>query len=75
MAESEANLAVPAARPWRRGFWSLIATQFQGAFSDNALKWLVIFLIIGIGLAEHRRDLLVILVVPLLFAVPYLLSR
>src|SRR6185312_15894339 len=26
-----------------RGFWSLFVTQFQGAFSDNALKWLVIF--------------------------------
>jgi hypothetical protein len=22
-----------------RGFWALIVTQFQGAFSDNALKW------------------------------------
>ncbi len=26
-----------------RGFWSLIVTQFQGAFSDNVLKNLVIF--------------------------------
>ncbi|HXS69459.1 MAG TPA: acyl-[ACP]--phospholipid O-acyltransferase, partial [Candidatus Polarisedimenticolia bacterium] len=26
-----------------RGFWSLIITQFQGAFSDNVLKNLVIF--------------------------------
>src|SRR5215472_1623487 len=26
------------------GFWALIAVQFQGAFSDNALKWLVSFL-------------------------------
>jgi hypothetical protein len=23
------------------GFWALIVTQFQGALSDNALKWLV----------------------------------
>lgn len=22
----------------RRGFWALIATQFQGAFSDNILR-------------------------------------
>ena len=29
----------------QRGFWALIATQFQGAFSDNALKWLALFLI------------------------------
>lgn len=25
------------------GFWALIATQFQGAFSDNAFKFLIIF--------------------------------
>ena len=37
-------------QPWRRGFWSLIVTQFQGAFNDNALKYLVIFLIIGTNL-------------------------
>ena len=33
----------------RFGFWSLIATQFQGAFSDNAFKNLVIFLIVGMA--------------------------
>lgn len=33
-------------RPWRKGFWSLFATQFQGAFSDNVFKWLVLFLVI-----------------------------
>ncbi len=25
------------------GFWALIVTQFQGAFSDNTLKNLVVF--------------------------------
>ena len=29
------------------GFWSLIATQFQGAFNDNGLKFFVIYLILG----------------------------
>jgi hypothetical protein len=28
-----------------RGFWSLFITQFQGAFSDNVLKNLVIFML------------------------------
>jgi acyl-[acyl-carrier-protein]-phospholipid O-acyltransferase / long-chain-fatty-acid--[acyl-carrier-protein] ligase len=55
------------------GFWALIATQFQGAFSDNALKWLISFLVIGAGLSEARRDFLFVLVVPLLFAVPFIL--
>ena len=36
-------------QPWRRGFWALIVTQFQGAFSDNALKTLVTFIGLSIG--------------------------
>lgn len=55
------------------GFWALILTQFQGAFSDNALKWLVSFLILEAGFSINRRDFLFVLVVPLLFAVPFLL--
>ncbi|MGA2605216.1 MAG: acyl-[ACP]--phospholipid O-acyltransferase [Verrucomicrobiia bacterium] len=46
-------------RPWRRGFWSLIVTQFQGAFSDNALKQLAIFVGISLGLSLAKRDQLV----------------
>jgi acyl-[acyl-carrier-protein]-phospholipid O-acyltransferase/long-chain-fatty-acid--[acyl-carrier-protein] ligase len=54
------------------GFWALIAVQFQGAFSDNALKWLVGFLVLDSALSKERRDLWFVLVVPLLFAVPFL---
>jgi len=70
---SESN-AQPAAEPRRpAGFWALIAVQFQGAFSDNALKWLVSFLVLDSVLSKERRDLWFVLVVPLLFAVPFLL--
>jgi acyl-[acyl-carrier-protein]-phospholipid O-acyltransferase/long-chain-fatty-acid--[acyl-carrier-protein] ligase len=55
-----------------RGFWSLWVTQFQGAFSDNVFKNLVIFIILGLGLSQHTRDLLVP-VVGALFAVPFIL--
>ena len=55
------------------GFWALIAVQFQNAFSDNALKWLVSFLVLEAALSKQQRDLWFILVVPLLFAVPFLL--
>jgi len=58
---------------WRSGFWSLIATQFQGAFSDSVLKWVTIFLVLELGLPQARRDRLVVLVIPLLFALPFLL--
>ena len=54
------------------GFWSLFVTQFQGAFSDNALKNLVIFLIIGMALPPEKRDAL-IPVVGALFALPFIL--
>jgi acyl-[acyl-carrier-protein]-phospholipid O-acyltransferase/long-chain-fatty-acid--[acyl-carrier-protein] ligase len=55
------------------GFWALIAVQFQNAFSDNALKWLVSFLVLEAAISKQQRDLWFILVVPLLFAVPFLL--
>jgi len=61
-----------APRSWRLGFWSLIATQFQGAFNDNALKFLVIFLIIGKNLTPEEEELKVLLV-GMLFALPFIL--
>ncbi len=67
--------ALPAGaseRPWRRSFWSLIATQFQGAFSDNILKNLVLFFVLGLGLPAAERDLLVPLAT-FLFALPFIL--
>src|SRR6476646_23434 len=59
-------------RKWRFGFWSLIATQFQGAFNDNGLKFFVIFLILGTNPTASQKDLLVFYVGNL-FAVPFLL--
>src|SRR6202790_3527851 len=57
---------------WRKSFWSLIATQFQGAFNDNALKYLVIFLIIGTNLSPQEEESKVLLV-GTLFALPFIL--
>jgi len=61
-----------APRSWRLGFWSLIATQFQGAFNDNALKYLVIYLIIGTNLSPEDEETKV-LIVGSLFALPFIL--
>ena len=58
--------------PSERGFWSLIVTQFQNAFSDNALRNLVIFLIVGAGLSPAERDRMV-LIIGMLFSVPFIL--
>jgi acyl-[acyl-carrier-protein]-phospholipid O-acyltransferase / long-chain-fatty-acid--[acyl-carrier-protein] ligase len=57
---------------WKRGFWSLIATQFQGAFSDNAYKNLIVFLILGVALPKEQRETLVV-VVGALFSLPFIL--
>jgi acyl-[acyl-carrier-protein]-phospholipid O-acyltransferase/long-chain-fatty-acid--[acyl-carrier-protein] ligase len=56
----------------QRGFWWLFVTQFQGAFSDNVLKWLVISLITGMGFSNDKRDQLVG-VVGAVFALPFIL--
>jgi acyl-[acyl-carrier-protein]-phospholipid O-acyltransferase / long-chain-fatty-acid--[acyl-carrier-protein] ligase len=59
-------------RRWRLGFWSLIATQFQGAFNDNGIKFFVIFLILGTNPSDAQKDFLVF-VIGNLFALPFLL--
>jgi len=56
---------------WRFGFWSLIVTQFQNAFNDNAIKFLVIYLVVAMNFPKEQRDLLV-LIVGALFALPFI---
>ena len=70
LAEDPAELLV--SRSWRRGFWSLVATQFQGAFNDNAYKNLIVFIILGTAIEKADRDRLV-LVAGALFSVPFIL--
>ncbi len=57
--------------PWRRGFWCLMGTQFQGAFSDNVLKQLVIFLVMAQHWPKEQLDKLVS-DAGMMFAVPFL---
>jgi acyl-[acyl-carrier-protein]-phospholipid O-acyltransferase/long-chain-fatty-acid--[acyl-carrier-protein] ligase len=59
-------------RKWKLGFWSLIATQFQGAFNENGLKFLVIYLILSIEKDKAQRDQQELLV-GVLFAAPFIL--
>ena len=57
---------------WKRGFWSLMGTQFQGAFSDNLLKQLVIFIVMAQQWPKEKLDRLVS-DAGMYFAVPFLL--
>ncbi|HMD53195.1 MAG TPA: hypothetical protein VKJ65_01435, partial [Phycisphaerae bacterium] len=54
-----------------RGFWALIVTQFQGAFSDNTLRWLTTFIITDTVVPAEHRDRL-ITVVTVLFTLPFI---
>src|SRR5580692_11789787 len=53
-----------------RGFWALIVTQFQGAYSDNILRNLLLSMIVGMGLARSQRESFVSMVT-LMFSVPF----
>ncbi len=70
--EVSSNGAVVPPRNWQRGFWALIVTQFQNAFNDNAIKFLVIYIIVAMSFPQQQRDFLV-LVVGALFALPFIL--
>ena len=56
---STARFAAPSAPAGLGGFWALIAVQFQNAFSDNALKWLVSFLVLEAALSQATARSLV----------------
>ncbi len=59
-------------RSWRKSFWALIITQFQGAYSFNAYQSLLTFMVLGMGLSHEERNLRVALI-PFIYAVPFLL--
>jgi acyl-[acyl-carrier-protein]-phospholipid O-acyltransferase / long-chain-fatty-acid--[acyl-carrier-protein] ligase len=56
---------------WQRGFWALIVTQFQNAFNDNAIKFLVIYIIVAMNFPNDKRENLIWLV-GALFALPFI---
>jgi acyl-[acyl-carrier-protein]-phospholipid O-acyltransferase/long-chain-fatty-acid--[acyl-carrier-protein] ligase len=68
----ESPASVPPPSVPRSGFWALFFVQFQNAFSDNALKFLATFIIIGLGIPHEERDRLVPLV-GVIFALPFVL--
>jgi len=60
-----------SSHPWKTGFWNLFAVQFQGAFSDNLFKFLVLFLVSRV-VPEAERDGYISLVLAL-FSLPFIL--
>jgi acyl-[acyl-carrier-protein]-phospholipid O-acyltransferase/long-chain-fatty-acid--[acyl-carrier-protein] ligase len=60
------------AEPRAKGFWSLIVTQFEGAFNDNALQGLVTFIGLDMAISIGLKHALVPLATALL-SVPFIL--
>ena len=61
-----------------RGFWALIATQFQGAFNDNLYRFLIVFYILGKyspgdEAAQQAFNMKIMGLATVLFAIPFLL--
>src|ERR1700744_2052307 len=69
---SQSATTTNGVEPSRRGFWALIATQFQGAFSDNILRNLLLSMIVGMQMKAVERETF-ISVVTFLFSVPFLI--
>jgi acyl-[acyl-carrier-protein]-phospholipid O-acyltransferase/long-chain-fatty-acid--[acyl-carrier-protein] ligase len=66
---------VSSATGWQRGFWCLMGTQFQNAFSDNALKQLIILVLLASAASsagEAEQDRMVSLVTAV-FSAPFIL--
>lgn len=55
-----------------RGFWALITTQFQGAFSDNAYKNIIMLVAITMA-ATHEKGSQLLSIAGGLYVLPFLL--
>lgn len=58
---------------YKKGFWYLIATLFQGAFSDNFFKYILIFIFLGTNIDDLEYSSKVGAYAGMLFAIPYIL--
>ena len=56
-----------------RSFWLMFVVEFQNAFSDNVLRWLVTFLIIGMGFVRGETRPASSSLVGAVFALPFVL--
>ncbi len=59
---------------YRPGFWALIATQAQGAFSDNLFRWIIVYILLGTTATATIEDSgKITAIAGMLFAVPFFL--
>ncbi|MBI5092578.1 MAG: MFS transporter [Candidatus Hydrogenedentes bacterium] len=64
---------------YKKGFWYLMVTQFQGAFNDNMFKFLIIYTLWDIlkekagGVLDQATSEQVVFVAGLLFSIPFII--
>jgi acyl-[acyl-carrier-protein]-phospholipid O-acyltransferase/long-chain-fatty-acid--[acyl-carrier-protein] ligase len=54
---------------WKRGFWMLFATQFQGALNEKGFQQLVLFLVLNMSEAQATKSQPIITAV---FSIPFI---
>jgi acyl-[acyl-carrier-protein]-phospholipid O-acyltransferase/long-chain-fatty-acid--[acyl-carrier-protein] ligase len=54
LIDANGKMSEVSKKYWRRGFWCLMVTQCQNAFSDNLLKQFIIYLILAKNLSEEE---------------------
>ncbi|MCP4639618.1 MAG: MFS transporter [bacterium] len=75
MNASTATAAKMGPKGHVRGFWALIFTQFQGAFSDNLYRFIIVFMMLerhAASGADKNLSLYYSALGTILFSVPYL---
>jgi acyl-[acyl-carrier-protein]-phospholipid O-acyltransferase/long-chain-fatty-acid--[acyl-carrier-protein] ligase len=61
---------------WKRGFWSVWATQFQESFSDNAYRWIVVAIVAKQAMSDSSAESsawFMNILAGVLFAAPFVL--
>ena len=75
MSVSVARTEIPEGRVNKKGFWSLIATMFEGAFCDNLFEFTLVFFLVaqlGTGGSAEQESQRISSFVNVVFAIPFI---
>lgn len=73
MDASTASANQVGKRPGDRGFWALIATQFQGAFNDNLFQYTIIYFLVALYAADEEATGTINSIAGIVFSLPFIL--
>lgn len=73
MDASETKSSTQGAAKVPRGFWALIATQFQGAFNDNLFQYTIIYFLIALYAADEKGTAQINSIAGIVFSLPFII--